>query len=537
MARPPRSASVAAARYPGRVHAAPLRRFVFFCAWVAVAGPGCERPPAATCEEDADCGAGERCGTTGCESTSEPEPVRVLSFTASPTELPAGERATLSWRSAAAVACRIAPAPGDIPRSGTLDVTVNTTTTFTLTCTGAREPASADVTVTALGAVDDAGPQADAGLEADGGPRDEDAGPVPDAGPQADAGPDDAGSVDGGVPLTDPTLDDSARLLTPPLNLTDGSLQSSLVNVFWEARGLTLAADLPCDAHVPRTYDSVQSFLGCVVPAGARVDVLVLYFEPVGAVDTEVATTFVMPTEVAGLAFVDTTLNAGHAAVANADVVYPLDIDGAAGSDRLALADDRRTVSVALTSGSADTVRVIAWAADQPPLRVASRTVVPTDPPEDGDLSDGAIESDTSATLFLEASGVTLAAPLAIDDVPPGVWDTNNATAGATLGVGTTMDVWLVHFDAVDAAAVQSVELTLTFPGRVLGFAGLDETHDAFESDVGSPFTFLANHQTELGLVSADRLELYGDDKSAHATLSVANAGVDDVRFYVEAAP
>lgn len=73
--------------------------------------------------------------------------VRIVSFTAAPTDLAADATATLRWSTERATACALAPG-GAVATSGQQDVTPAATTTYALTCEGPSGPATAQVTVT-----------------------------------------------------------------------------------------------------------------------------------------------------------------------------------------------------------------------------------------------------------------------------------------------------------------------------------------------------------------------------------------------------
>jgi hypothetical protein len=74
-------------------------------------------------------------------------PVSVTSFTAEPSTLEPGDSTTLSWSVANAATVSIDQGVGTVPASGSVQVTPDTTTTYTLTALGAGPAVTSSVTV------------------------------------------------------------------------------------------------------------------------------------------------------------------------------------------------------------------------------------------------------------------------------------------------------------------------------------------------------------------------------------------------------
>jgi peptidoglycan/xylan/chitin deacetylase (PgdA/CDA1 family) len=82
-------------------------------------------------------------------STTPPAPTPTLTFSASPASVTAGQQSTLSWSSTNVTSCTASNGwTGTKSTSGTQAVTVNATTTYALSCTGASGNISKSVTVT-----------------------------------------------------------------------------------------------------------------------------------------------------------------------------------------------------------------------------------------------------------------------------------------------------------------------------------------------------------------------------------------------------
>ena len=81
-------------------------------------------------------------------STSSPNQVRILQFSANPATVQSGQASTLTWVVENADTVTISPAPGKVDaHSGSVSVTPTETTTYTLTATGTGGTVNATVTV------------------------------------------------------------------------------------------------------------------------------------------------------------------------------------------------------------------------------------------------------------------------------------------------------------------------------------------------------------------------------------------------------
>ncbi len=111
------------------------------------------------------CGGNNGGGTTASPqppTTSSPSPSPpsspapaappTIQISASPSSIPAGQSATLSWNTTNATTVSIQPGSSNLPASGSLTVTPSSTTTYTATATGASGSATAQATVTVTSA-------------------------------------------------------------------------------------------------------------------------------------------------------------------------------------------------------------------------------------------------------------------------------------------------------------------------------------------------------------------------------------------------
>jgi hypothetical protein len=95
-------------------------------------------------------GAGR--GTSGAIQRRMHPPARIISFTAEPATVKAGESTVLSWATENPNAVSIDQAVGRVPARGTMEVSPGATTTYTLTVDGPEGTLARSVTVTVSGA-------------------------------------------------------------------------------------------------------------------------------------------------------------------------------------------------------------------------------------------------------------------------------------------------------------------------------------------------------------------------------------------------
>ncbi|HKP59736.1 MAG TPA: hypothetical protein VJV78_23595 [Polyangiales bacterium] len=139
--------------------------------------------------------------------------------------------------------------------------------------------------------------------------------------------------------------------------------------IFQEQHDLTLGSALGYDVRLPQGAAQPSVAQG-EVPAGTKVNVYFVHFDPVGRASKHFAASIVFSDTVLGVAFRMKTLDAGDEIAGRADVVYPK--PGSAtergleypGADKLSFEADGRTLGIDLaTSTSSDQIRVITAAA------------------------------------------------------------------------------------------------------------------------------------------------------------------------------
>jgi hypothetical protein len=459
-------------------------------------------------------------GETGADAgTPAPGDVQILAFTVQPAALTAGESTTLSWETTQASGCAIEPDVGRVPRAGTLDLVPAASTTWTLACEGTGGPVSETASVTVTGELPDAGTGADASVDAG-----------------ADAGYD--AGYDGGFDAGHIVVGGNGEQIDLPASVVEGALARNGMVAFWEHRDLTLNADLRCDAHVPALHDGNTHSLGCVIPAGTRVDVIYAQFDPPADAGPDAGlpdATIEFPREVAAILHDTITLNAAQPMLARSDVEYPMSVDGLGlgpTNDTLRLSSDRRSVDFH-TGGDIDVIRVVMYARGQDPVRIVSPSIRWADVPDGGAIVEGRFESDTRLTVFAEADGLVLDAGLGVDTAGVGLFGGGAVPTGAALASGEVVDVVLVQLDSVDRpdAGSQRVGGTFTFERRVLGWIGTD----TFADDAEAAYDALVTSGDDLELDDNDIVQVYEDERSMRVSLSVVSTGLDHMRVILEA--
>ncbi|GIK23584.1 MAG: hypothetical protein BroJett005_29980 [Ignavibacteriota bacterium] len=91
-------------------------------------------------------------------------------------------------------------------------------------------------------------------------------------------------------------------------------------------------------------------------------------------------------------------------------------------------------------------------------------TLIPRPP----DATAGAIESNTTAFVWNEAQGVTLAAPITIDASAPGLYDSALAFEFSTLPAGSIVSSHMIHFDTV-GSQLHWVNGSVTLDADIIG--------------------------------------------------------------------
>ena len=153
------------------------------------------------------------------------------------------------------------------------------------------------------------------------------------------------------------------------------------------------------------------------------------------------------------------------------------------------------------------------------------------------DLSAARRTSGDRPELVVERQFATLDADLAVEsDGAPAAYDAGNPPTGATLGAGTVVHSYLLHFAPTAETGSSAVELTFDDP--ILGVAASPASLAAsdFLAFANPDFGTSADRGTLVGETDADGWELLADGTTIVIDLEAGAEGLDQLRILTEAA-
>ncbi|MEQ9498825.1 MAG: hypothetical protein RIT81_18245 [Deltaproteobacteria bacterium] len=326
-------------------------------------------------------------------------------------------------------------------------------------------------------------------------------------------------------------------LVPPPTSVVPNTTEDPTnILIFREQTDVALPAGVPFDIHVP---DRFTSFLlaGGTFPAGLRVNVYFLHFDPPGASSTRThrVATLRFGERILGLIADTPTLVATDAIFGLGTVVYPAGGTHAdrrlelTGTDIITVRGDRRTVDIDfMTSTSSDQVRIVTLATRQALVPMLHNDHVELLTPPSVVLN--ASESNTAMRLFEESSTV-LAADLAVDTATTGTYTGFGQLLPATIPSGTAVTSWMMHFDP--ASGTRNLDATVTFEAEILGVIVADTSLDATDflghPMVTYPIAGSAPART-VELSGSEFVSILGDRRSLRFRAAASNA-TDQVRI------
>ncbi len=157
------------------------------------------------------------------------------------------------------------------------------------------------------------------------------------------------------------------------------------------------------------------------------------------------------------------------------------------------------------------------------------------------DLHIGAFQSDTLIRAFREQQNLVLAAPLAVDVVNPGLYDTLGSLPAVQpdLAAGTRVNSLMLHSDPVSPRA--TYDGTVTFDADVLGVILISRTlsdSDATLGLAGVSYPFGDNRRgLELGATGRDDSAALSADRRTVTLHFQTSGNVDEVRVLTAAVP
>jgi hypothetical protein len=167
----------------------------------------------------------------------------------------------------------------------------------------------------------------------------------------------------------------AVEVVSPPADVRLSAFENdSVVRVFAERQGHTLATNLAADITVPGTSplpaDPTNLNLSPgTLPSGTVVDSFYLHFDPPGISD-RLEGSLIFDRDVLGLMTLANALTGSHVELGVAGTIYgsgPLEHSHPEFPDFVTLSDDRRTVSFSINAGMGhDSIRIVTSAVPEP---------------------------------------------------------------------------------------------------------------------------------------------------------------------------
>ncbi len=324
-------------------------------------------------------------------------------------------------------------------------------------------------------------------------------------------------------------------IIDPPTSVVPHATEDDeAIMMFVERINFELPIDLIYDTHVPAQWDLLPRTTA-TIPAGTRVDVWFVHFDPVGVDPVAFSAEVVMPNDIIGLVLTMQGNDDADTILGLDSVIYPapgeilraMELNA---QDQLIFHPDRRRVTMNIRTGaSSDQMRIVTVAdGGALPMPLQADQVEVVSAPASVALNQ--TESTTRIRLFDEQSGVMLASDLAVDAAAPGFIDTPAALTGGTIAAGTTVSSALIHFDAgANTILSGSYDFGRPIAGIIVQSANLD----ASDATLGAAATTYpapgadATRGVELG--ANESIQFGSDGQSLWFSLDSAG-DVDEIR-------
>ena len=148
----------------------------------------------------------------------------------------------------------------------------------------------------------------------------------------------------------------------------------------------------------------------------------------------------------------------------------------------------------------------------------------------------GVYEHEDEVRVFKERSGFVLPSTIQLDMAGPGGWGHNTANDAPTgsIPAGTTVDVYLLHYDPVNSAASFIENQTLSFNGKILGSAHSTSKLVATDTIVGHAPTVQYDQGGARGYEKAEGARI-SDDMRQYTIVRYRVPGyIEETRIYTE---
>jgi len=126
--------------------------------------------------------------------------------------------------------------------------------------------------------------------------------------------------------------------------------------------------------------------------------------------------------------------------------------------------------------------------------------------------SKGALESNTLIRVFCEQKDYALPANVGTNISGPGYYDSVGSMTGGSVGAGTRVNSYFLHFDPAGSEGAQ-VSGRMNFNGDILGIICLDAQLDASDSVLGNPGTLYPTGHKARGFEPGQEIVSVSDDR------------------------
>ena len=151
-------------------------------------------------------------------------------------------------------------------------------------------------------------------------------------------------------------------------------------------------------------------------------------------------------------------------------------------------------------------------------------------------LKKGVYENENEVRVFKERSGFVLPTAVQLDMAGPGGWGHNTANDAPTgsIPAGTTVDVYLLHYDPVNSSASFIENQTLSFNGKIFGSAHSTSKLIATDTIVGHAPQVEYDQGGARGYETAEGARI-SDDRRQYTIVRYRVPGyIEETRIYTE---
>ena len=166
---------------------------------------------------------------------------------------------------------------------------------------------------------------------------------------------------------------------------------------------------------------------------------------------------------------------------------------------------------------------------------VGGSNITEIDPP--ANISQGALEDDTSVNVFFESSVLVASPSILIEHGPSGLVDDASDLVSVSYGLNTRMESYYLHFDPVGTSSTESITATVTFSSEIYGVCVGASALDATDATFSAPATnYPGNTGRQTEVSNGDSFEISADRRSITVNLT-ASGNTDQLRVLTAPTP